>query len=78
MHGMNFRPFYTFMLVFGFYDVISHLRWLHVYIQVALSVLLTAIGCIIAAIGDFSFDLFGYSLALTSVFCQVIISVFSL
>ncbi|ONK69659.1 uncharacterized protein A4U43_C05F25380 [Asparagus officinalis] len=39
-------------------------------LQVALSVLLTAIGCIIAAIGDFSFDLFGYSMALTSVFFQ--------
>ncbi|XP_044462849.1 UDP-galactose/UDP-glucose transporter 7 [Mangifera indica] len=38
--------------------------------QVALSVLLTALGCIIAAIGDFSFDLFGYSMALTSVFFQ--------
>ncbi|KAJ0031588.1 hypothetical protein Pint_12588 [Pistacia integerrima] len=38
--------------------------------QVALSVLLTAAGCIIAAIGDFSFDLFGYSLALISVFFQ--------
>lgn len=39
--------------------------------QVALSVLLTAAGCVIAALGDFSFDLFGYGLALTSVFFQV-------
>ncbi|KDP33466.1 hypothetical protein JCGZ_07037 [Jatropha curcas] len=38
--------------------------------QVALSVVLTAAGVIIAALGDFSFDLFGYSLALTSVFFQ--------
>ncbi|KAJ9184136.1 hypothetical protein P3X46_007907 [Hevea brasiliensis] len=38
--------------------------------QVALSVLLTAAGVLIAAFGDFSFDLFGYSLALTSVFFQ--------
>ncbi|CAF1711854.1 hypothetical protein Bca4012_007852 [Brassica carinata] len=38
--------------------------------QVALSVLLTAAGCVIAALGDFSFDLFGYGLALTSVFFQ--------
>ncbi|KAK3210447.1 hypothetical protein Dsin_015153 [Dipteronia sinensis] len=38
--------------------------------QVILSVVLTAAGCIIAAIGDFSFDLFGYSMALTSVFFQ--------
>lgn len=38
--------------------------------QVTLSVLLTATGCVIAAVGDFSFDLFGYSLALTSVFFQ--------
>lgn len=38
--------------------------------QVTLSVLLTAAGVIIAALGDFSFDLFGYSLALTSVFFQ--------
>ncbi|KAF3944552.1 hypothetical protein ACB098_10G096500 [Castanea mollissima] len=39
-------------------------------IQVSLSVILTAAGVIIAALGDFSFDLFGYSLALTSVFFQ--------
>ncbi|KAK2658441.1 hypothetical protein Ddye_004974 [Dipteronia dyeriana] len=38
--------------------------------QVILSVVLTAAGCIIAAIGDFSFDLFGYCMALTSVFFQ--------
>ncbi|KAL5782928.1 hypothetical protein ACOSP7_007957 [Xanthoceras sorbifolium] len=38
--------------------------------QVILSVVLTAAGCVIAAIGDFSFDLFGYSMALTSVFFQ--------
>lgn len=39
--------------------------------QVCLSVILTALGVIIAAIGDFSFDLFGYTMALTSVFFQV-------
>ncbi|XVE71319.1 hypothetical protein DITRI_Ditri10aG0141700 [Diplodiscus trichospermus] len=38
--------------------------------QVILSVLLTAAGVIVAAAGDFSFDLFGYSMALTSVFFQ--------
>ncbi|KAI5673078.1 hypothetical protein M9H77_13442 [Catharanthus roseus] len=38
--------------------------------QVALSVIMTAAGVIIAALGDFSFDLFGYSMALTSVFFQ--------
>ncbi|KDO67335.1 hypothetical protein CISIN_1g020772mg [Citrus sinensis] len=38
--------------------------------QVTLSVLLTATGCVIAALGDFSFDLSGYSMALTSVFFQ--------
>ncbi|XP_050219791.1 UDP-galactose/UDP-glucose transporter 7 [Mercurialis annua] len=38
--------------------------------QVTLSVLLTAAGVLIAALGDFSFDLFGYSMALTSVFFQ--------
>jgi len=38
---------------------------------VSLSVILTAAGVIIAALGDFSFDLFGYSMALTSVFFQV-------
>ncbi|XP_043711347.1 UDP-galactose/UDP-glucose transporter 7 isoform X3 [Telopea speciosissima] len=38
--------------------------------QVSLSVVLTAVGVIIAAIGDFSFDLVGYSMALTSVFFQ--------
>lgn len=39
-------------------------------IQVSLSVILTAAGVLIAALGDFSFDLFGYSMALTSVFFQ--------
>ncbi|KAL8054179.1 hypothetical protein ABFX02_05G121400 [Erythranthe guttata] len=38
--------------------------------QVTLSVLLTAAGVVIAALGDFSFDLFGYSMAFTSVFFQ--------
>lgn len=42
------------------------------FVQVCLSVILTATGVIIAALGDFSFDIFGYSLALTSVFFQVI------
>ncbi|KAI3962277.1 hypothetical protein MKW92_045814, partial [Papaver armeniacum] len=37
---------------------------------VSLSVLFTAFGVIIAALGDFSFDLFGYTMALTSVFFQ--------
>lgn len=40
-------------------------------LQVSLSVILVAIGVIIAGLGDFSFDLFGYSMALTSVFFQV-------
>ncbi|XP_020588830.1 putative UDP-sugar transporter DDB_G0278631 isoform X2 [Phalaenopsis equestris] len=40
------------------------------HIQVSLSVLTTALGVIIAALGDFSFDLFGYTMALTSVFFQ--------
>lgn len=40
--------------------------------QVTLSVILTAAGVLIAALGDFSFDLFGYSLAFISVFFQVI------
>lgn len=39
--------------------------------QVCLSVILTAVGVLIAALRDFSFDLFGYSMALTSVFFQV-------
>ncbi|KAK1293462.1 hypothetical protein QJS10_CPB17g00102 [Acorus calamus] len=39
-------------------------------LQVSLSVMCTAVGVIIAAAGDFSFDLVGYSLALTSVFFQ--------
>jgi solute carrier family 35 protein len=34
-------------------------------------VLLIAAGVIIAALGDFSFDLWGYGMALTSVFFQV-------
>ncbi|XP_027354330.1 UDP-galactose/UDP-glucose transporter 7 [Abrus precatorius] len=38
--------------------------------QVTLSVLLTAAGVLIAALGDFSFDLFGYSMAFVSVFFQ--------
>lgn len=38
--------------------------------QVSLSVIFTAVGVIIAAVGDFSFDLFGYTMALTSVFFQ--------
>ncbi|KAE8687434.1 glycosyl transferase family 2 family protein [Hibiscus syriacus] len=38
--------------------------------QVILSVILTAVGVIVAAIGDFSFDLPGYTMALTSVFFQ--------
>ncbi|XP_028781229.1 UDP-galactose/UDP-glucose transporter 7-like isoform X1 [Neltuma alba] len=38
--------------------------------QVTLSVILIAAGVLIAALGDFSFDLFGYSLACFSVFFQ--------
>ncbi|XP_078439382.1 UDP-N-acetylglucosamine (UAA) transporter family isoform X2 [Wolffia australiana] len=38
--------------------------------QVTLSVLLVALGVIVAALGDFSFDMFGYTMALTSVFFQ--------
>ncbi|WCJ30491.1 UDP-N-acetylglucosamine (UAA) transporter family [Euphorbia peplus] len=38
--------------------------------QVTLSVLLIAAGVLIAALGDFSFDLFGYSMGLISVFFQ--------
>ncbi|KAI4316198.1 hypothetical protein L6164_024201 [Bauhinia variegata] len=38
--------------------------------QVTLSVVLIAAGVLIAALGDFSFDLFGYSMAFTSVFFQ--------
>ncbi|XP_022132153.1 UDP-galactose/UDP-glucose transporter 7 [Momordica charantia] len=38
--------------------------------QVILSVLLTAAGVLVAALGDFSFDLVGYSMAFTSVFFQ--------
>ncbi|XP_028096802.1 UDP-galactose/UDP-glucose transporter 7-like, partial [Camellia sinensis] len=37
---------------------------------VILSVVLTAAGVMIAALGDFSFDLVGYSMAFTSVFFQ--------
>lgn len=43
--------------------------------QVTLSVLTTAGGVIVAALGDFSFDLFGYSMAFISVFFQVCHSV---
>uniref|UniRef100_A0A0D9WMS3 Sugar phosphate transporter domain-containing protein n=1 Tax=Leersia perrieri TaxID=77586 RepID=A0A0D9WMS3_9ORYZ len=39
--------------------------------QVSLSVICTATGVLIAALGDFSFDLYGYSMALISVFFQV-------
>ncbi|KAJ0768876.1 putative sugar phosphate transporter domain-containing protein [Helianthus annuus] len=39
--------------------------------QVILSVSLTAAGVMIAALGDFSFDLLGYTMALVSVFFQV-------
>lgn len=38
--------------------------------QVILSVSLTAAGVMIAALGDFSFDFFGYTMALVSVFFQ--------
>lgn len=38
--------------------------------QVSNSVMLTAAGVVIAGLGDFSFDLFGYSMALSSVFFQ--------
>ncbi|KAL0557719.1 hypothetical protein IC582_006269 [Cucumis melo] len=38
--------------------------------QVICSVLLTAAGVLVAALGDFSFDLIGYSMAFTSVFFQ--------
>lgn len=38
--------------------------------QVTLSVIMTAAGVIVAALGDFSFDLAGYSMAFTSVFFQ--------
>ncbi|XP_031121732.1 UDP-galactose/UDP-glucose transporter 7 [Ipomoea triloba] len=38
--------------------------------QVILSVLTTAAGVLVAALGDFSFDLFGYSMAFISVFFQ--------
>lgn len=38
--------------------------------QVSLSVVCTALGVLVAALGDFSFDLYGYSMALTSVFFQ--------
>lgn len=36
-----------------------------------LSVILIAVGVLIAALGDFSFDPYGYSMAFTSVFFQV-------
>lgn len=38
--------------------------------QVSVSVLVIALGVIVAALGDFSFDLVGYIMALTSVFFQ--------
>ncbi|XP_008661196.1 UDP-galactose/UDP-glucose transporter 7 [Zea mays] len=38
--------------------------------QVILSVICTATGVLIAALGDFSFDLYGHCMALTSVFFQ--------
>lgn len=38
--------------------------------QVSLSVVCTALGVLVAALGDFSFDLYGYSMALISVFFQ--------
>ncbi|XP_038886646.1 UDP-galactose/UDP-glucose transporter 7 [Benincasa hispida] len=38
--------------------------------QVIFSVILTAAGVLVAALGDFSFDLIGYSMAFTSVFFQ--------
>ncbi|XP_031372572.1 UDP-galactose/UDP-glucose transporter 7 [Punica granatum] len=38
--------------------------------QVTLSVVLIAAGVLIAALGDFSFDLYGYTMAFTSVFFQ--------
>lgn len=43
-----------------------------VVFQVTLSVLIIAAGVLIAALGDFSFDPFGYSLAFISVFFQVL------
>ncbi|XP_058205471.1 UDP-galactose/UDP-glucose transporter 7 isoform X2 [Rhododendron vialii] len=42
--------------------------------QVTLSVILTAAGVVVAALGDFSFDLVGYSMAFTSVFFQSTLS----
>ncbi|KAG7020331.1 UDP-galactose/UDP-glucose transporter 7 [Cucurbita argyrosperma subsp. argyrosperma] len=44
--------------------------FLNAYCLVILSVLLTAAGVLVAALGDFSFDLIGYSMAFTSVFFQ--------
>ncbi|CAM0913181.1 unnamed protein product [Alopecurus aequalis] len=38
--------------------------------QVSLSVVCTALGVLVAALGDFSFDMYGYCMALTSVFFQ--------
>ncbi|CAK9185109.1 unnamed protein product [Ilex paraguariensis] len=40
------------------------------FLEVTFSVILIAAGVIIAAMGDFSFDVFGYGMALTSVFFQ--------
>ncbi|CAL9054069.1 unnamed protein product [Musa banksii] len=53
------------VLVFGFFRGKSRPST-----QVSLSVIFTAIGVVIAALGDFSFDLHGYTMALTSVFFQ--------
>ncbi|GJP79786.1 hypothetical protein CLOP_g10004 [Closterium sp. NIES-67] len=39
-------------------------------LQVTLSTSLITFGCLIAALGDFSFDFYAYALALTSVLCQ--------
>lgn len=39
-------------------------------LQVTLSVVTTVVGCVIAALGDFSFDLYGYAMALASVVSQ--------
>eukprot|EP00270_Netrium_digitus_P006977 TRINITY_DN2017_c0_g1_i1.p1 TRINITY_DN2017_c0_g1~~TRINITY_DN2017_c0_g1_i1.p1 ORF type:complete len:366 (-),score=108.74 TRINITY_DN2017_c0_g1_i1:212-1240(-) len=39
-------------------------------LQVTLSVSLTVVGCVIAAVGDFSFEPMAYAMALTSVFFQ--------
>lgn len=59
----------AFVLIFFQHFYIN----IFIMFQVSLSVVFTAVGVIIAALGDFSFDLFGYSMALTSVFFQVYI-----